>query len=224
MKAKRKGLAANSKRTPTVRRVTPSIAPVARPKAQASLGPRPAATGAAGSGAPSGPAAPALAATSLDLLGGRPIDLTVDLGRGLVLDNPVIVASGPFGYGVEVADLVDLPRLGAIVTRSTSLKPRAGHPAPRVAEVPAGLLLGMGPQNAGIDMVLERYADAWARWPVPVILSLCADTSGELGEVIRRIEGAPGIAGIEINLSCGSGRGGVPGLDADSAGSSCQTR
>jgi len=214
VKAKRKGLAANSKRTPTVRRVTPSIAPVARPKAQASPGPRP-----AGPRATDGGGADASDTRALDVLGGRPIDLTVDLGRGLVLDNPVLVASGPFGYGVEVADLSDLPRLGAIVTRSTSLKPRAGHPAPRVAEVPAGLLLGMGPQNSGIDMVLERYAETWARWPMPVILSLCADTSGELGEVVRRIEGVPGIAGIEINLSCGSGRGGVPGLDPDSAAS-----
>ena len=79
-------------------------------------------------------------------------------GRGLVLDNPVIVASGPFGYGVEVADAVDLARLGGIVTRSTTLKPRSGHPAPRMADVPAGVLLGMGLQNPGIDAVLERYA------------------------------------------------------------------
>jgi len=220
VKARRKGLAANSKRTPTVRRVQPAITPAARPKPQTQLGPR-----AAGSsrgvdgGSGSSSSSSASVSPALDLLGGRPVDLTVNLGRGLVLENPVIVASGPFGYGVEVADLVDLPRLGAIVTRSTSFKPRAGHPAPRMTEVPAGLLLGMGPQNPGIDMVLERYAEAWARWPVPVILSLCADTSGELGEVVRRLEGVPGIAGLEINLSCGSGRGGVPGLDADSAAS-----
>jgi len=144
----------------------------------------------------------------------------VDLGRGLVLPNPVIAASGPFGYGVEVADLVDLPRLGGIVTRSTSLRPRPGHRGPRMAEVPAGMLLGMGPQNPGLDSVLERYAEVWARWPVPVILSLCADTSSELGEAARRLDGVPGIAGLELNLSCGGGRGGgVPGLDPDAAAS-----
>jgi dihydroorotate dehydrogenase (NAD+) catalytic subunit len=216
VKARRKGVAANSKRTPTVRRIKPAITPAAaRPRSSTPPGPRPsAAARIGGSEDAADPGSPAL-----DALGGRPVDLGVDLGRGLVLPNPVIAASGPFGYGVEVAELVDLPRLGGIVTRSTSLKPRPGHPAPRMAEVPAGLLLGMGPQNPGIDMVLERYAEAWARWPVPVILSLCADTSGELGEMVRRLDGVPGIAGLEVNLSCGAGRGGVPGLDADSAAS-----
>ena len=215
MKARRKGVAANSKRTPTVRRIKPAITPVARPRLSTPLGPRP--SSALRISGPEG--APPPESAALDALGGRPVDLSVDLGRGLVLPNPVIAASGPFGYGVEVAELVDLSRLGGIVTRSTSLKPRPGHPAPRVAEVPAGLLLGMGPQNPGLDTVLERYAEAWASWPVPVILSLCADTSGELGEVVRRLDGVPGIAGLELNLSCGAGRGGVPGLDADSAAS-----
>ena len=149
------------------------------------------------------------------------MDLAVDLGRGLVLPNPVTVASGPFGYGVEVVDLADLSRLGGLVTRSTSLKPRSGQPAPRMAEVAAGLLLGMGPQNPGLEAVLDRCAGVWARWDVPVILSLCADSAGELGEAVRRLEGEAGIAGLEINLSCGGGgRGGViPGLDADVAAS-----
>ena len=229
MKARRKGVAANSKRTPTVRRITPAIRPVARP-----LAPGPNLAGPDASSSAARPIAPpprALATRgssahtppepALDALGGRPVDLAVDLGRGLVLPNPVIAASGPFGYGVEVADLADLPRLGGIVTRSTSLKPRAGHPGPRMAEVPAGLLLGMGPQNPGLDAVLERYAEAWARWPVPVIVSLCADSAGELGEAVRRLEGVPGVAGLEINLSCGGGGrgGGVPGLDPDGAAS-----
>lgn len=217
MKAKRKGVAANSKRTPTVRRLKPAIVPVARPRPSAgpAPGPRP------GAPSPAQAARPAASSPALDALGGRPVDLSVDLGRGLVLANPVMVAAGPFGYGVEVADLVDLPRLGGLVTRSTSLKPRAGHPGPRIAEIPAGLLLGMGPQNPGLDVVVERYAEVWARWPVPVILSVCADASGELGELVRRLDGVPGIAGLELNLSCGTGGrgGGVPGLDADAAAS-----
>ena len=217
MKAKRRGVAANSKRTPTVRRVKPAITPVARPRTPMPIAPRP--------GAPSGGAAdvaPTAASRSpaLDALGGRPVDLTVELGRGLAMANPILVAAGPFGYGVEVADVVDLPRLGALVTRSTSPKPRGGHPGPRMAEVPAGLLLGVGPQNPGLDTVLERYPEVWARWPVPVILSLCADSTGELGEAARRLEDVPGIAGIEVNLSCGGGRGGaIPGLEAASAAS-----
>ena len=126
-----------------------------------------------------------------------------------MLANPVIVAAGPFGYGAEMADLVDLERLGAIVTRGTSLKARGGHPAPRTAEVPAGLLLGMGLQNPGLDQVLERYAATWARWSVPVILNLCGESTSELAEGARRLEGVPGIAGVELNLSCANGaRGG----------------
>ena len=246
MKAKRKGVAANSKRTPTVRRIRPAIAPVSRPRGPAPFPPPggragPSSASIAGSSAvssasasaprqssassssassPGSPSAQA-GAPALDALGGRPVDLGVDLGRGLALANPVIVASGPFGYGAEVTDLVDLPRLGGLVTRSTSLKPKAGQPAPRMAEVPAGLLLGMGPQNPGLELVLERYASVWARWEAPVILSLCADSAGELGEAVRRIEGEAGIAGLEINLSCGGGgRGGaIPGLDADAAAS-----
>ena len=218
MKARRKGVAANSKRTPTVRRIKPAITPVARSRMPAAQG---SPSGAVRSGSATHAAeTPGSASRALDALGGRPVDLAVDLGRGLVLPNPVIAASGPFGYGVEVADLADLPRLGGIVTRSTSLKPRSGHPGPRMAEIPAGLLVGVGPQNPGLDTVLERYAEVWAKWPVPVILSLCADTAGELGEAVRRLDGVPGIAALELNLSCGSGRGGgVPGLDPDAAGS-----
>jgi dihydroorotate dehydrogenase (NAD+) catalytic subunit len=224
MKAKRKGVAANSKRTPTVRRIKPAIVPLVRPAGTRPAPGRPAADGraAVGSGpSGSGPtgARAVTADPALDALGGRPVDLSVDLGRGLVLVNPLIAAAGPYGYGVEVADLADLPRLGALVTRSTTLRPRAGHPGPRIAEVPAGLLLGVGLQNPGVDAVVERYAEAWSGWSVPVILSLCADSAGELGEAVRRLEEVRGIAGVEVNLSAGAGRGGVPGLDADAAAS-----
>ena len=212
MKPKRRAVPGMStRRSPTVRRVKPAIRLAARPPAP---GPRAAATTAprepVGDGAP-----------SLDALGGRPVDLEVDLGRGLVLPNPVIAAAGPFGYGAEVADLVDLERLGGIVTRGTTLKPRAGHPGPRLAEVPAGLLVGVGLQNPGIDAVLDRYATTWAKWPVPVILNLCGETASELAEIARRLEGAPGVAGIELNLSYGGGgRGGVVfAMDADAAAS-----
>jgi len=217
VKAKRKGLIANAPRTPTVRTVRPAIG-LPQPRQRASM---PRAVGPSSSSASSSPATPASSSLALDLLGGRPVDLEVDLGRGLVLANPILAASGPFGYGVEVVDVADLGRIGALVTRGTSLKPRAGHAAPRLAEVPAGLLLGMGPQNPGLDTVLDRYAGTWASWGVPIIINLCADNAGELGEAVRRLEGAPGVAGIEINLSCGGGgRGGaMPGLDAGAAGS-----
>jgi len=220
-------------RTPTVRIVRPAIRPVTRPLTRPAMGPetRPAPTNARGV-VPTGSVGPAggqgsnrgavievVPQPSLDALGGRPVDLEVDLGRGLVLPNPLIAASGPFGYGVEVADVADLPRLGGIVTRGTTLKPRGAHPGRRLAEVPAGLLVGVGLQNPGIDAVLDRYATTWAKWPVPVIINLCGETAGELAEIARRLEGAPGVAGVELNLSCGGGgRGGVVfAMDADAA-------
>jgi dihydroorotate dehydrogenase (NAD+) catalytic subunit len=207
VKPRRRGIAANPSSTPTVRRARPATPLPPRVRL-----PRPAVVA---------PPAPSVSAPALDALGGRPVDLEVDLGRGLVLANPLLAASGPFGYGVEVADLVDLPRLGAIVTRGTSLKPRPGHPAPRMVEVPAGLLLGIGPQNPGLETVLDRYAGTWARWSVPVILNLCAESAADAGEAVRRLEGVPGVAGIELNLSCPNvGRGGAMfGLDPDAAAS-----
>jgi dihydroorotate dehydrogenase (NAD+) catalytic subunit len=202
-----------TRRTPTVRRVKPAIRAVPPGAPRASIGSaaaRSAPDAAAGGGGLGGPA--------LDAIGGRPVTLEVDLGRGLVLANPVIVAAGPFGYGAEMADLVDLDRLGAIVTRGTSLKARGGHPAPRTAEVPAGLLLGMGLQNPGLDQVLERYSATWARWNVPVILNLCGESTSELADGARRLEGVPGIAGVELNLSCSNGaRGMAFGLDASAS-------
>ena len=93
-------------------------------------------------------------------------------------------------------------RLGGIVTRSTTLKPRSGHPAPRMADVPAGVLLGIGLQNPGIDDVLERYAPAWAKLAVPVIVSLAGESAWTSWTPLARLEGVPGVAGIELNLSC----------------------
>ena len=109
-----------------------------------------------------------------------------------MLANPVLAASGSMGYGVEVADAVDLARLGGLVTRGTTLKPRGGHPAPRTADIPAGLLLGIGLQNPGIESVLERYAPTWARWPTPVIVNLCGESAGDIADMARRLDGVPG--------------------------------
>ncbi len=213
MKARRKVVpGVPPRRTPTVRRIKPAITPVSRAPRPSAASLSPASATPAGSGA--------VGASALDALGGRPVNLEVDLGRGLVLQNPILAAAGPFGYGVELEDAVDLDRLGAIVTRGTTLKPRAGHGAPRTAEVPSGLLIGIGLQNPGIEVVLERFASTWARWPVPVILNLCGESVGDVVECVRRLEGVAGVAGIELNLSCGGGRGGAMwGLDEGSAGS-----
>ena len=86
------------------------------------------------------------------------IDLTVDLGRGLVLPNPILVASGTFGYGVEYGDVVEIDRLGAICCKGTTLRPRIGNPTPRVTETPGGMLNSIGLQNPGVDAVIKKYA------------------------------------------------------------------
>ena len=213
MKAKRKAFVAKAARTPTVRKYKSAFSG-SSPKAPASSSAPRRTTSVQGTGTAREPA-PGVSA--FDVLGGRPVDLEVDLGGGLVLANPVIVAAGPFGYGVELVDLVDLDRLGGMVTRGTSLRPRPGHPGPRMAETPAGLLMGAGSQNPGLDLVLDRYATVWAGWPIPVILNLCGDSAADLGEAARRLEGAPGVAAIEVNLSCSGGGRNAFGLDANAA-------
>ncbi|HEX5828240.1 MAG TPA: dihydroorotate dehydrogenase [Candidatus Limnocylindrales bacterium] len=212
MKARRRVVpGVGSRRSPTVRTVRPVIrSPQAPPQG-------PGATPAGGAGTTAGrdPATPA----ATDLYGARPVAMEVPIGRGLVLQTPVIAASGPFGYGVELAEVVDIPRLGGLVTRGTTLRARAGHAAPRTADVAGGLLVGIGPQNPGIDAVLERYAPAWARWTTPVIVNLCGESAGDLSEMARRLDGVPGIAAIELNLSCQNGGRNAFGLDEGATGS-----
>jgi len=148
------------------------------------------------------------------------VDLTVDLGRGLVVRNPLLVASGTFGYGVEYGEVVDVDRLGAICSKGTTLRPRVGNPPPRVTETPAGMLNSIGLQNPGVDAVLEKYADRWATWDVPVIVNVAGESVEDYVEVAKRLDGQPGVAGIELNISCPNvGAGGLQfALDAGAAG------
>ena len=147
------------------------------------------------------------------------VDLSVDLGRGLVLRNPFMVASGTFGYGVEYADVVDIQRLGAICCKGTTLRPRAGNPPPRVTETPAGMLNSIGLQNPGVAGVLDKYVPRWSSWDVPVIVNVAGESVEDYVEVARRLDGQPGVAGIELNISCPNvGKGGLQfALDPDAA-------
>ncbi len=152
------------------------------------------------------------------------INLAVDLAPrrpgALVLRNPMVAAAGAFGYGVEYSDLVDVEAFGAICTRSLTFRPNDGNGSSRVAETPAGLLNGVGLQNIGVDAALERYAGRWAAWDVPVIVSVAGGSIDEYVGVVRRLDGHPGVAGIELNLSCpNAARGGLLfALDPDGAG------
>ena len=147
------------------------------------------------------------------------VDLSVDLGRGLVLENPVLVASGTFGYGVEYGDVVDVQALGAICCKGTTLRPRIGNQPPRVTETPAGMLNSIGLQNPGVDGVIEKYAPLWATWRVPVIVNVAGESIEDYVGVVRKLEGVPGIAGIELNISCPNvGKGGLQfAVDAEAA-------
>ncbi len=148
------------------------------------------------------------------------VDLSVDLGRGLVLANPLSVASGTFGYGVEYGDVVDVNRLGAIFSKGTTLHSRIGNPPPRVTETPAGMLNSIGLQNPGVEAVIEKYADRWASWTVPVIVNVAGESVDDYVAVARKLDGHPGVAGIELNISCPNvGAGGLQfALDAGAAG------
>jgi len=133
-------------------------------------------------------------------------DLQVDLAprnpRELRLCNPVMVASGCFGYGLEYAAFLDIQRLGAIVCKGTTLRPRAGNPPPRLVETPAGLLNSIGLQNPGVEAVIAEYAPIWAGWEVPVLVNIAGETVEEYGELARRLDEVPGVAGLEVNISC----------------------
>jgi dihydroorotate dehydrogenase (NAD+) catalytic subunit len=150
----------------------------------------------------------------------REVDLNVDLGRGLVLRNPLLVASGTFGYGIEYGEVVDVQRLGAICSKGTTLRARAGNAPPRVTETPAGMLNSIGLQNPGVDAVLDKYGATWAGWRVPVIVNVAGESVEDYVEVARRLDGQPGVAGIELNISCPNvGAGGLQfALDAGAAG------
>jgi dihydroorotate dehydrogenase (NAD+) catalytic subunit len=130
------------------------------------------------------------------------VDLSVDVGRGLVLPNPILAASGTFGYGVEYGDVVDLDRLGGICCRGTTLRARTGNPTPRMTETPGGLLNAVGLQSPGVDAVIARYAETWATLGPPVIVNIAAESVRDYVEIARRLDGVPGVAAIELNLSC----------------------
>jgi len=131
----------------------------------------------------------------------KPLDLGVDVGRGLRLRSPVLVASGTFGYGFD-APQVDRAVLGAIVTKGTTLRPRDGNAPNRIAETPSGMLNAIGLQNPGVDHVARIYAPLWASWDLPVIVNVAGDSTAEYVAVARRLEGVTGVAGLELNISC----------------------
>ncbi len=149
----------------------------------------------------------------------KPVSLAVSFA-GIEMKNPVMVASGTFGYGREYADLIDLSALGAIVVKGTSLEPWVGNPPPRTVETAAGMLNSIGLENPGLDHFLAEDLPWLARFGVPVIVNVVGRTVDEYAEVARRLDEVPGVAAIEANISCPNVKeGGYSfGSDPDAAG------
>jgi dihydroorotate dehydrogenase (NAD+) catalytic subunit len=122
--------------------------------------------------------------------------------KGLTLANPVMTASGTFGWGTEYQHLFDIQRLGAIVCKGTTLKPREGNPQPRIAETPCGVLNSIGLQNIGVEAVLKEKAPVWAGWRVPVIVNIVGIRIEDYARLASMLDGVAGISGLEVNIGC----------------------
>jgi dihydroorotate dehydrogenase (NAD+) catalytic subunit len=128
-------------------------------------------------------------------------DLRVDIGK-LSLKNPVMTASGTFGYGQEYAPLVDLNRLGAIIVKGLSIKPARGNPPPRIVETSCGMLNAIGLENIGIDAFISEKLPFLSALNTPTIVNIYGKQVSDYVKIAERVEGVEGIDGIEINISC----------------------
>ena len=130
-----------------------------------------------------------------------PVDLSVNIGA-LRLRNPIIAASGTFGYGLEFAHLVDLKTIGGFVTKGLSLNPIQGSPAPRLCHTPSGMLNAVGLQNVGVRGFVAEKLPVLRKYDTPVLVNIFGYSPEEYAEVIRILEDAPGVAAYELNISC----------------------
>jgi dihydroorotate dehydrogenase (NAD+) catalytic subunit len=128
-------------------------------------------------------------------------DLAVTIGN-MILKNPVMTASGTFGYGEEYAPFVDLNRLGAVVVKGLSLEPRSGNPPPRIMETPAGMLNAVGLQNLGVRAFIAQKLPFLRKFDTAVIANIFGETVDEYRRVAEILSGAEGVHAIEVNISC----------------------
>jgi len=135
-------------------------------------------------------------------------DLAVSLGR-LHLQNPILVASGTFGYAREMAGLIDFRKLGGLIPKTVTRQPRIGNPPPRTVETPAGMLNAIGLDNDGIEHFLAHHVPYLATLPTAVLANIAGKNEDEFVEMAAMLEGVAGLAGVELNLSCPNVAGGV---------------
>ncbi len=128
-------------------------------------------------------------------------DMSVEIA-GIKMRNPVMTASGTFGYGEEFAEYMDLESIGAMITKGLSLKPKAGNNTPRIVETPGGMLNAIGLQNVGIEAFIAKKLPFLRDVKTPVIVNLYGNSLEEYGELAARIDGINEVAGVEVNISC----------------------
>jgi len=129
------------------------------------------------------------------------IDLSVRLGR-ITLKNPVLVASGTFGYGEEYAELINLNELGGIMVKAVTLEPREGNPPPRLAETPAGLLNAIGLENPGVDVFLKEKLPFLRGFQTAIVVNIAGEKEEEYLRLAERLNQVKGISALEVNISC----------------------
>ena len=134
------------------------------------------------------------------------MDLSVNLAPQhkleLRLRNPVMTASGTFSNGIEIGKHFDLAQLGAIVSKGTTIQPRRGNGTPRTVETPAGMINAIGFQNIGVSALINTICPVWERWNVPAVVNIMGYTLEEYGTLAARLDGVPGVAALEVNISC----------------------
>src|SRR5438105_13810493 len=135
-------------------------------------------------------------------------DLNVTLGR-LSLCNPILVASGTFGYAREMAGLVDFAALGGVIPKTVTAQPRIGNPPPRTVETPCGLLNAIGLDNDGIDHFLDHHLPYLRTLPTAVLGNIAGEDEDDFVEMAARFGAGCGLAGLELNLSCPNVAGGM---------------
>src|SRR5580693_4546949 len=128
-------------------------------------------------------------------------ELSVQLGP-LKLAGPLIAASGTFGYGSEYAPIVDLSRLGAVITKSLSVLPREGNPSPRIWETPAGMLNAIGLENCGLQSFIDHRVPELATLPTKVLVNVVGDSIDDYAKICSNLDSIEAVDGFEINISC----------------------
>jgi len=132
---------------------------------------------------------------------GKNVDLSIKLGR-ISLNNPILVAAGTFGFGEEYAKLIDLNKLGGIITKTVTLKPREGNPPPRLTETPAGLLNAIGLENPGIDVFLKEKMPSLSQFKAALIVNIAGEKEEDYLSLAERLNEKERIDALEINISC----------------------